>query len=636
MINTDKYCRKNKTDKCKENILNMASLIEPFDHYRSDIQALYIRDVIREKDLIDKIFIEQFGFNFIYLSWNVNDLYNQYLEDLPKEERKINELTKKMDNYIKQISKDKLYFIHFSIPGHANIHFINNNKVYIYDPHNPTPEKIENEYWYIGEIKKIYETNGFIYEPLPSNILSQKQLPLCYLYVLHFFLHIFINNALNKEIGKYDTRCDDIYIMKFTRDLLKLCRQYGLTYVETDQYYLLTNNTYKIQEKIRLDPTIRFYDILEKVSSYEMIAIIINNINNLNIAFVHNYSFMNPANEKELMLCTNIVKYLLKFIITNKLNLPNLLFEIILLVDTLPKKISDKIFKDSQDLIDKARTETKKLDISMKNSIAYYQFSNGDHLTFMIIRNYNRYEYDLKNFNVLLNSKTINLINEYGNTLLIEAMYDNKNALIFVKDLLEHGADPLIENKINDNALLEAIDKYNKNHEPVFLDIIKLLIDNVLNKNIKEGIKEHYIKRAIVEEKYLNDKDVLDLLYHTKYGLKYAIKKNDEVRIKNLLETKSIDPNIQFAPDQITPLIMAVYNGNIKIVIMLLNAGADPNIKDKFGLTALDHAIKYDRDPDIIKILKSAMEQEGGNYYQKYMKYKTKYLMLRNHSLIKN
>ena len=41
-----------------------------------------------------------------------------------------------------------------------------------------------------------------------------------------------------------------------------------------------------------------------------------------------------------------------------------------------------------------------------------------------------------------------------------------------------------------------------------------------------------------------------------------------------------------------TPLMQAVYSGNIEVARMLLNAGADPTIKNQYGYTALDYALE--------------------------------------------
>jgi ankyrin repeat protein len=41
-----------------------------------------------------------------------------------------------------------------------------------------------------------------------------------------------------------------------------------------------------------------------------------------------------------------------------------------------------------------------------------------------------------------------------------------------------------------------------------------------------------------------------------------------------------------------TPLMQAAYKGNVKFVKLFLKYGADPNLKDKQGKTALDMAKK--------------------------------------------
>ena len=62
---------------------------------------------------------------------------------------------------LEQQKNNKIYFIEFTIPYHVNLHFIDTytNTVYIYEPHLKS-------YWYIEEIKKIYEDNNFYYKEL--------------------------------------------------------------------------------------------------------------------------------------------------------------------------------------------------------------------------------------------------------------------------------------------------------------------------------------------------------------------------------------------------------------------------------------------------------------------------------------
>jgi ankyrin repeat protein len=54
---------------------------------------------------------------------------------------------------------------------------------------------------------------------------------------------------------------------------------------------------------------------------------------------------------------------------------------------------------------------------------------------------------------------------------------------------------------------------------------------------------------------------------------------------------KKGDINIQSRLNM-TPLMLAVYNGNIEITSMLLTAGADPTLKNDEGMTAAELALR--------------------------------------------
>jgi hypothetical protein len=58
--------------------------------------------------------------------------------------------------------------------------------------------------------------------------------------------------------------------------------------------------------------------------------------------------------------------------------------------------------------------------------------------------------------------------------------------------------------------------------------------------------------------------------------------------------------------------MMAARYGNAKTVQLLLNEGADFEVKNQLGLTALDFAIQGNR-PDAIKLLESVMKLTGSD-----------------------
>ncbi|GAB1601555.1 ankyrin repeat domain-containing protein 46-like [Argonauta hians] len=79
--------------------------------------------------------------------------------------------------------------------------------------------------------------------------------------------------------------------------------------------------------------------------------------------------------------------------------------------------------------------------------------------------------------------------------------------------------------------------------------------------------------------------ELIDLM-ESGHALKDAVLEGDVVRVKELLELNTYDPNEQ-AKSGKTALHLASIRGYSEIMELLLNHGADPNIKDRNGNTPL-------------------------------------------------
>jgi ankyrin repeat protein len=281
MTEFDILCR-SSSDKqtCINNVLNMRAVIRPFDYYATVLQGIHIRDRIDVGKIMQTIFIDNFGFDFKFIE--TKGKFGSWTDMQDDTEAARQNLENQLyTDVIKNLNEDKLYFVNFYVPKHVNLHFIDQRKqpytVYVYEPHVPTEEEESagQPYWYMGAIKNMYRSEGYIIKDLPYTIFKQRDLPLCYVYVIHYFLYLFLSVGRELELQKYIQECDNLYIMKFTRDLLKLCYSYGsYGLVDSVSYYLLTNNTYQMQ--LLKVPVI--YDVLKKVNSETMIDIIYLNI----------------------------------------------------------------------------------------------------------------------------------------------------------------------------------------------------------------------------------------------------------------------------------------------------------------------------------------------------------------------
>ena len=73
-------------------------------------------------------------------------------------------------------------------------------------------------------------------------------------------------------------------------------------------------------------------------------------------------------------------------------------------------------------------------------------------------------------------------------------------------------------------------------------------------------------------------------------------------KIVELLLDKGTDPNADISESGLKPLHKASFLGNVEAVWLLLAAGADINSADAWGYTALHHAVQYNRSK-VVEVL---------------------------------
>jgi hypothetical protein len=205
------FCLEEKSgkEKCEELVSFMNNTIYPYNKVRSLICAIYIRDNIGIPKIINTLFRDLYGFDIV-----CNEI--EFNESIKFEEL--------ID------TKNKFIFIYLKVQDnkHVNMIFINTHskEYYYYEPHFGSEEQIKKYgmrpiYNYISFIKKLFAQNNYKCLDMPKTLLAQEALPFCYMYCLHFFIHKVIN--YNNDDMLYTKTCDDLYIMRFIRDMLKLC-----------------------------------------------------------------------------------------------------------------------------------------------------------------------------------------------------------------------------------------------------------------------------------------------------------------------------------------------------------------------------------------------------------------------------
>ena len=151
-----------------------------------------------------------------------------------------------------------------------------------------------------------------------------------------------------------------------------------------------------------------------------------------------------------------------------------------------------------------------------------------------------------------------------------------------------------------DDKLIDAV--YSENIEE-----IKLLLDGGVDPNIRSYKFNLFGQTDYTSLMYASNQgnnDIVELLLLPKYNTNVDLvdnynntslsiaSYNGYIEIVKMLLDSGANPNIKNDEDGNTALTDASENGYYEIVQMLLDSGADPNIKNKFGVTSYEYAFR--------------------------------------------
>jgi hypothetical protein len=454
MLNFLNYFTPNKDTNNEKFIYGLSSIINPYDYNRSILQGRYIRDIIGIKKFVEKIYINEMKLNFNFEIWDLNNIYksadNLYINT---------QIKYYIEEKIKNINIGKTYFIYLKLSGHVNFIYINTKSendlfYYFYDPHNP--KKLNARYSIIKLIDDVFKDLTFNKKILPNYLLEQDNLPLCYMYVIHFFTCLLISDKciIYDKISN-ELIIHNIYIMNFIQQMLKLCYKYKM--IDTVDYLLLTNNTLKIYELINANKLIVINSLFNKTCDSNIIIYILKECPNVNL---------------DISIVAELYDDYIDFnyidIIFNESSKHNLPLKIKYELTSLSSIIQILTKKKNNNLDTSVFFNKKEIDINILKNVIL-----NNYLFYACIKNYDIINYflslisDKNMIKYIINQQNIN-----GDTLLHIAIKNTDKNMI--KLLISNGADCYIKNKKDLNIL--SILLTNKNDELI------AFIEQITNK----------------------------------------------------------------------------------------------------------------------------------------------------------
>ncbi|AVL93789.1 putative ankyrin repeat protein [Megavirus vitis] len=256
------------------------------------------------------------------------------------------------------------------------------------------------------------------------------------------------------------------------------------------------------------------------------------------------------------------------------------------------------------------------VELLIKNGANINAQNNIGRTSLMIATYYSNSTSNLETIKLLVkNSADINLANFNNFTVLMVATYYHINVDV-IKFLLESGANINAQENSGYTALMLALDKFNDNY-----DTITLLLKSGANSNLQNMYGTTALMIAVAKSninietinlllEYGSDPNIQDFDNIT--ALIISIKASSDENIIKLLLSRCININTQYK-NKSTILMHACYNYNIGITELLLNLGANPNLQDDNGLTALMLTCMKST-PEILQIFDLLLKYKSDHY----------------------
>ena len=175
-----------------------------------------------------------------------------------------------------------------------------------------------------------------------------------------------------------------------------------------------------------------------------------------------------------------------------------------------------------------------------------------------------------------------------------------------MRDLLARGVDPNTVDDKGSCGLLLAISKGSNKVAQVLVNAPGIKVA-LRNDHDESPLMMAAIKGQVDLAKILIDKDA-DVNKPGWTPLHYAASKGSVPMIELLLDNDAyIDAE---SPNHSTPLMMAAMYGSEDAVRTLLDAGADPTLKNELGLSAIDFAKRAER-PAVAELIAAAVRSRA-------------------------